>query len=211
MGRNNTVPVPVRIYGDLVSQRTAIEALRARGIDAAQGPWPIRRPLSLPGLAVITGVDATWFLSKGPSVVWQRTVAVVRGLVPPSAFSLVALGLAGLVTDTATAADFATVCVPALDNQRACCQAATDLLMRSIGPTIDLVDALADPSAIGSVLTNREFEIAQLMAAGLSNKEIAKQLVISQSTVKAHVHTILCKTGCRRRYELRSCTSIVHG
>ena len=44
-------------------------------------------------------------------------------------------------------------------------------------------------------LTRRELEIAGLLAEGLSNKEIAARLVISQRTVETHVDHILSKLG----------------
>ncbi|MBC8507679.1 MAG: response regulator transcription factor [Anaerolineales bacterium] len=42
-------------------------------------------------------------------------------------------------------------------------------------------------------LTDREMEVLKLIASGLSNSEIAKQLVISENTVKGHVSNILGK------------------
>jgi DNA-binding NarL/FixJ family response regulator len=76
----------------------------------------------------------------------------------------------------------------------------------------DLVDALeaADecaherdepPPEIGIVadLTARELEVLTLVAEGLSNKEIASELVISVPTVKSHVHNVQLKLGTRRR------------
>jgi two-component system, NarL family, nitrate/nitrite response regulator NarL len=52
-------------------------------------------------------------------------------------------------------------------------------------------------------LTPREQQIHALICQGLSNKQIARQLRISEGTVKHHVHTILSKTRLRRRRELR--------
>ncbi len=48
-------------------------------------------------------------------------------------------------------------------------------------------------------LSKREREVAALVANGLSNKEIAKQLFISLATVKDHVHNILTTSGLANR------------
>ena len=50
-------------------------------------------------------------------------------------------------------------------------------------------------------LTSREQEILTLLAAGLSNSEIAAQLFISPETVKKHAANIYGKLGVRRRTE----------
>lgn len=50
-------------------------------------------------------------------------------------------------------------------------------------------------------LTTREWEIAKLLADGMSNKLIARQLSCAQATVKNHVHSILDKWDCRSRGE----------
>jgi two-component system, NarL family, nitrate/nitrite response regulator NarL len=52
-------------------------------------------------------------------------------------------------------------------------------------------------------LTAREFEIAELMGAHQSNKEIARALGISVHTVKIHVHHVIQKLALHRRSEAR--------
>jgi len=51
-------------------------------------------------------------------------------------------------------------------------------------------------------LSDREREVLQLVVEGLSNREIAKQLVISEGTVKSHVKNLFAKMGCESRTQL---------
>lgn len=51
------------------------------------------------------------------------------------------------------------------------------------------------------VLTGRESDVLELIAKGCTNKVIARQLDISEGTVKGHVKHILKKLGCRSRVE----------
>jgi len=53
-----------------------------------------------------------------------------------------------------------------------------------------------------SELTNREREILRYLASGATNQEIALKLVISENTVKNHVHNILEKLNLRSRREV---------
>ncbi len=48
-------------------------------------------------------------------------------------------------------------------------------------------------------ITDREWDVLRLVAAGQSNKEIARQLAVSPNTVKTHVARLFCKLGAGRR------------
>lgn len=56
-----------------------------------------------------------------------------------------------------------------------------------------LIQATVRPPPLGHDLTEREREVLTLMIEGLSNREIGERLVISSSTVKNHVSSILGK------------------
>jgi len=59
--------------------------------------------------------------------------------------------------------------------------------------------AAAAPTELADGLTAREIEVLRLIAAGLSNTEIARKLVVSEATVKTHVNHVFAKAGLRDR------------
>lgn len=62
-----------------------------------------------------------------------------------------------------------------------------------------LIKATTRPPAPGHDLTERELEVLALMIEGLNNREIGERLIISSSTVKNHVSSILSKLGTTSR------------
>ena len=59
-------------------------------------------------------------------------------------------------------------------------------------------------------LTSREIEVLRLLVRGLSNKEIAEQLVISRKTAGSHVEHIYSKAGVSNRAQA-SLFAVKHG
>ncbi len=72
-------------------------------------------------------------------------------------------------------------------------------LVRRLVETSRPASGSSDP-ALGS-LTTREAEVLRLLAAGLTDREIAASLTISPRTVETHVSSILHKLGARNRAE----------
>jgi DNA-binding NarL/FixJ family response regulator len=83
--------------------------------------------------------------------------------------------------------------------------AASGLLVLHPSHAEEALPASAAPSRaadeVAESLTRREVEVLQMLAAGLSNKEIAARLNISDHTVKFHVASILGKLGAASRTE----------
>jgi non-specific serine/threonine protein kinase len=80
-------------------------------------------------------------------------------------------------------------------------------LTHSAAIALALETVAAEPatsSAGRSLLTRREEQIARLLAEGLSNKDIAQRLVISQRTAETHVANVLSKLGLSSRTQVAS-------
>ncbi|MEU0569028.1 LuxR C-terminal-related transcriptional regulator [Nonomuraea sp. NPDC005983] len=66
------------------------------------------------------------------------------------------------------------------------------------------IEEFQPESDVASLLTNREREIAELVAQGMSNREIAETLVIAQRTAEGHVENILRKLSFTSRSQIVS-------
>jgi len=60
-------------------------------------------------------------------------------------------------------------------------------------------DTPGDTTSVPVLLTARELEVLHLLATGLSNAQIAEQLVVSPTTINAHLRNIYAKLGVRSR------------
>jgi len=62
--------------------------------------------------------------------------------------------------------------------------------------------AVQGRAAARSVLTRREQEVAALVARGLTNRQVAEQLLVAQRTIETHLEHIFAKLGVQTRAEL---------
>jgi DNA-binding NarL/FixJ family response regulator len=107
-------------------------------------------------------------------------------------------GVAGYVTQEQSLTDLRDTIRGIRRDETICSPLVSRALMRRVAAIGTTPPAQARPE---HVLTQREFQILELIERGLSNKEIAATLTIELATVKNHVHNILAKLGVRRRMD----------
>lgn len=108
-------------------------------------------------------------------------------------------GATGCIADDSTLADAVTAVDRALIGEFVCPPDMSGWVVRRL---LRHEPGANDPdSVVDDRLTARELQVLALIAAGDSNKLIARKLGISTSTVKNHVHSILRKLDVSRRAE----------
>jgi DNA-binding NarL/FixJ family response regulator len=78
---------------------------------------------------------------------------------------------------------------------------APSITRRLIEQFVRRPPARAGPPRQLTGLTARELEVLRLLARGLSNAEIAAELVLGEATIKTHVGNLLMKLGLRDRVQ----------
>ena len=102
-------------------------------------------------------------------------------------------GAAGYVLKTISAAELAEAVRKVMQGEPVLHPEITRMLMREVRQ---------GPAAVaGEAFTQRELEVLSLLAHHLTNKEIAAELGIGETTVKTHVRNILRKLGVSTRAE----------
>jgi two-component system, NarL family, nitrate/nitrite response regulator NarL len=103
-------------------------------------------------------------------------------------------GVASYIPRTATLADVIAAIGNTMRGEQACSASITARLWHRLAE-----HPAPSPVVHPPLLTAREVEIVQLLATGLSNKEIARRLHIGLATTKSHVHNLLTKLELPRR------------
>lgn len=71
---------------------------------------------------------------------------------------------------------------------------------KKLNPNMQIEQKEVDYKKIKQLdITDREYQVLQLISKGLSNKEIANELFLTESTIKTHVSNLLVKLDAKRR------------
>lgn len=111
-----------------------------------------------------------------------------------------AVGAAGYLLMDARLDDLVNNIKAVMNGETVCSPRIAGLAFNRVSALARRTDAGHPVISNGTCLTRRETEIASLIEAGLSNKEIAVRLNIEVSTVKNHVHNILDKLQLHNRH-----------
>ncbi len=113
-------------------------------------------------------------------------------------------GVSSFVDDEQQLEGLVPVLELALQGQPYCSPRVAGVLLHALQLIRDLpLPQDVDAGRAGAVLSQRERIVAELVVSGLTNRQIANRLVVSEATVKSHVHAILHKLGIHRREEVR--------
>ncbi len=142
------------------------------------------------------GVEATRLLHERAP---QTTVVVLTTYADDqSVLAALRAGARGYLTKDAGGADIRHALRQVLDNHAMIDPAVQHHVIDAIAARSP-APASRPPLPLPAGLTPREAEVLSLIAAGMSNREIAERLVITEGTVKSHVNHLLPKIDARDR------------
>jgi DNA-binding NarL/FixJ family response regulator len=179
----------IEVIGEAADGEEAVELARRHVPDI------VLMDIRMPG---VDGLEATRRIASDPALDAVRIVILTTFDLDEYVFEALRSGASGFLVKSTEPAELVHA-VRAVS--------AGDALL-SPGVTKRLVSEFAvrakepRPSAELDALTEREREVMALVAEGLSNDEIAQQLVVSPATAKTHVSRAMVKLGARDRAQL---------
>jgi two-component system nitrate/nitrite response regulator NarL len=208
--RRDGPPIRVAVVSQVRLYREGLMLVLSgvRGIEvvgsAGNGPQAVDLIVALrPSVAI---VDARMVARPGLLSSFRQACAVVRVLAfgvrddPAEIIACAEAGVSGYVSDQADVAELATVLEAVERDELSCSPLVAGALLKRV---TELAGTRAPRSSSpAGVLTSRETEVMALVEQGLMNKQIARRLGISLSTVKNHVHRILQKEAVMSRDDL---------
>ena len=160
---------------------------------ATAKPQVVLMDLNMPGSDGVTATRRITADHPGTRVVVLTTYADDESII-----GALQAGALGYLTKDATRAEIGRAVLAAAAGQAVLDPGVQQRLL-SAAARAPAMPATAAASPGDSDLTPREAEVLRLIAAGASNREIARALFVSEATVKTHINRIFAKTGSRDR------------
>ncbi|MET0310015.1 MAG: response regulator transcription factor [Sphingomonas sp.] len=187
-------PLILRGLADLIAADTDIDIVATCG-DGQQAIDAILK--HMPDVAVLDismprrdGIEVLKQAARGQ---WPVRIVFLTGCITDEqVIQAIAAGAYGIVLKESAAASL-------VDCLRHVAEGRKWLPSNIVQPAISRASAAAQRTSPFELLTRREKEVARLIADGLSNKDVAARLALSEGTVKIHLHTIYSKLGVDNR------------
>ncbi|WP_229749741.1 response regulator transcription factor [Flexivirga endophytica] len=187
-----SVAAMLDLYDDISVVGTAADGDQAVATAIAERALVVLMDLNMPG---VDGAEATSRLSRrAPDV---NVLILTTYGDDESIMRALDAGARGYLTKDAGRADIAAAIRTVAGGQAVLDQKVQQQLVRAAMQRAELpAGAQAAPPA---GLTPREQEVLTLIASGMSNRDIAGHLFVSEGTVKTHINNLFAKAGVRDR------------
>jgi DNA-binding NarL/FixJ family response regulator len=181
------------VVGEAGNGAEAVELLRRTPADV------VLMDIRMPGTDGLAATEQVTALPEPPRVVVLTTFDLDEYVV-----AAIGAGASGFLLKDAPPEEMLAAVRTVHAGDSVIAASSTRRLLQHVAPMLrgagGAASAQADPRALAE-LTPREKEVLVLMAYGASNTEIARQLFVSEATVKTHVGRVLSKTASRDRVQ----------
>jgi DNA-binding NarL/FixJ family response regulator len=166
---------------------------QAIGLAKRRSPDVILMDIRMP---VLDGIEATRKLVADATP--ARIIVLTTFDLDEYVHAAIRAGASGFLLKDVTPANLVEAITIVAQGDALLAPSVTRRLLERFATTLPTGDRSSEALA---ELTAREVEVLRLLAGGLSNAEIATELVVSEATVKTHISSVLRKLGLRDRVQ----------
>jgi DNA-binding NarL/FixJ family response regulator len=178
----------ITVAGEAADGEAAVDLV------AAAHPQVVLMDLNMPGTGGVAATARITAEHPGTRVVVLTTYADDESII-----GALRAGALGYLTKDATRAEIGRAIQAAAAGQAVLDPGVQQRLLSAAARASETPAAAPGAALNEDELTPREVDVLKLIAAGQSNREIARTLFVSEATVKTHVNRIFAKTGSRDR------------
>jgi DNA-binding NarL/FixJ family response regulator len=150
-------------------------------------------------MPVMNGIEATRLISADPELLGVRVLVLTTFDLDEHVYDALRAGASGFLLKDTSPEDLHRAVQVVFEGGSLISPQVTRRLVAQFCSTSP---AVREPGLLAGRLTERELDVLKLVARGLSNAELARELTLSPLTAKTHVSRILAKLGLRDRAQL---------